>query len=437
MGLFSVSALVLLAFIYWATGAYISRQTDATIEEQITGLAERYELSELQGLIRAIEQRLRQNPTGSSLYFLAGSDSRRIVGNLDRWPSQAPSADGWIEFTLRGDASDGEFNARARVFRLRGNFRLLVGRDLQELKAFQRLVAQTLGWGVAVTLLLALLGGFMMSRSTVRRIEAINDTSREIISGDLGRRIPTQGSGDDFDQLAENLNGMLEQIETLMDGVRSVSDSIAHDLKTPLTRLRNRLERASRVLPENDDIQSALEEADQLLTSFKAALRIARIESGTGTEHFAELRLDELINDVCDLYEPLASDKQQSLKINLVPVGIVGDRDLLFQAFANLLDNAVKYTPETGQIHVEMFRHERWVDVCFEDTGPGIAPKDREKVLERFSRLEESRHLPGNGLGLSLVHAVAALHRAKLQLKGDTGGLHACLKFSTPANHTT
>ncbi len=432
MLLFSASVLLLLGFIYWSTAGYMARQTDATIEAEITGLAERYRLSSLDGLVQSINERLKRNPQGSFVYLLTDSTFRPIVGNLNRWPHIPAGEDGWLSFRLEQASLGAEevHRARARTFVLRGGFRLLVGRDMHELTETRALIVRTLGWGFGITLLLGVVGGVMMSRSTARRIEAINQTSREIIQGDLSRRIPTEGSGDDFDQLTDNLNSMLDQIQTLMDGVRHVSDNIAHDLKTPLTRLRNRLETINvQSSPNRADIEEAIAEADSLLSTFNALLRIARIEAGQRTTGFELLSLSHLVRDVVELYEPLTQEKQQIFSASIEEeLNISGDRDLVFQAVANIVDNAIKYTPDGGRIEVALSRDENKARVSVRDNGTGIPESERERVFERFVRLESSRNAPGNGLGLSLVAAVVRIHKAEVSLGGESG-LEVTLSF--------
>ncbi len=432
MLLFSASVLLLLGFIYWSTAGYMARQTDATIEAEISALAERYRLTSLDGLVRSINERLKRNPQGSFVYLLTDSSFRPIVGNLDRWPHIPAGEGGWLSFKLEQASLGGEevHRARARTFVLRGGFRLLVGRDMHELTETRALIVRTLGWGFGITVLLGVAGGVMMSRSTVRRIEAINQTSREIIQGDLSRRIPTEGSGDDFDQLTDNLNSMLDQIQTLMDGVRHVSDNIAHDLKTPLTRLRNRLEAINvQSNPDRADIEDAIAEADSLLSTFNALLRIARIEAGQRSSGFESLGLSQLMRDVVELYEPLAQERQQIFSASIEEdLKISGDRDLVFQAVANVLDNAIKYTPDGGRVEIALSREDSRARVQVRDSGPGIPQTERERVFQRFVRLESSRNAPGNGLGLSLVAAVMRIHKAEVSLGGDSG-LEVTLDF--------
>jgi signal transduction histidine kinase len=434
--LFGVSVLILLGFIYWSTARYMVHQTDATIEAEIAGLAERYRIGGLAGLTSLITQRLSRKPGGLSVYLLTDNDYRPLIGNLDRWPKIPVGPDGWLEFRLEQLGRDDDVHlARARRFTLQGGFHLLVGRDVYELDKLQRLLVQALTWGLVITLALGLAGGSMMSRSIVRRIETINKTCHEIISGDLSRRIPTQNTGDDFDQLIHNLNTMLDQIASLLESVHRVSDNIAHDLRTPLTRLRNRLEITKLQLSETGQSTQSLDhavlEADELLATFNALLRIARIESKRRREGFTDVNLDLLVQDVVELYEPLAEEKQQNLALQVSPVSALqGDRNLLFQAIANLLDNAIKYTPSKGTIRIRVLEDDQCVCIVIEDSGPGIPAAAREKVFQRFFRLDASRATPGSGLGLSLVAAVAKLHSMAISLQDNNPGLRIKLEFS-------
>jgi len=330
---------------------------------------------------------------------------------------------------------------------LQGGYHLLVGRDIHELEAMQALIRRTLVWGLAIMAILALVGGGLMSRSMSRRIGSINATIDEIMAGDLSRRMPAGASGDDFDQLIENLNRMLERIENLMEGVRQVSDNIAHDLRTPLARLRNRLEVLKELQPgaaggggaaggssatgggsatneRQQVVVEALEEADIMLSAFNALLRIARIESGARRAEFADIDLTAVARDVVELYEPLVEEKQQAIEVNLEGgVAIRGDRDLLFQALANLLDNAIKYTPEGGRIWVHLGNAPHEAQITIADGGPGIPADSRAKVFQRFYRLDDSRGSAGSGLGLSLVQAVVQLHGGNIVLEDNGPGL--------------
>jgi signal transduction histidine kinase len=436
MALFGASVAVLLIFIYWSTAGYMAVQTDDTIEAEVTGLAERYGISGLDGLIRSIDERLSRKPNGDAVYLLTDDQFKPLIGNLDRWPQIAVDGGGWLNFSLEQSTDDGNVThrARARPFTLRGGYRLLVGRDMHAMDATRSLIVRAIAWGLAITVMMALAGGYMLSRSTMRRLEAINETSRRIMHGDLSRRIPTRSTDDDFDQLADNLNGMLDTIERLMEDVRRVTDNVAHDLRTPLTRLRNRLEelKGDGSL-DKTVVEAALADADGLLATFNALLRIASIESGRRRAAFEDIALDDLLRDVTELYEPLAEDKNQSLDVAVSSdVQIRGDRDLLFQAFANLLDNAIKYTPQGGGIRVSLENSASGPRIRIIDSGPGIPEDSRDQVFKRFFRLEESRHTPGNGLGLSLVEAVARLHKASIRLDGELG-LDVSLDFPKAA----
>lgn len=432
------SVVVLLGFIYWATAGYMDRQIDSTIEAEIRGLAEQYQSRGLAGLRNIIDERVSRDPNGAAVYLLADAAFAPIVGNLSGWPRAPTFNDGWTRFRLRDWGSDRseEHEARARTFLLHGELHLLVGRDVRELEATRRLILDALTWGLAITAALALGVGLLVSSRVMGRIEAINQTSREIMDGDLSRRIPMTGSGDDFDRLAANLNRMLERIEELMAAVHQVSDNIAHDLRTPLTRLRTRLEQARNGDPKqsseeiSQEIDQAIGDAEELLSTFNALLRIARIESGSSRTAFAELDLANLVRDVAELYEPVAAEKNQELSLEAQgPVPIQGDRDLLFQALANLVDNAIKHTPPGSRIRLSATRDDGGTRVAVADTGPGIPVDLHEKVFQRFYRTDTSRSTPGTGLGLSLVRAVADLHHARVELRDNTPGLGVSIDF--------
>ena len=428
MVVFATSVFLLLAFIYWRTAGFMTAQTDETIEAEIAGLAEQYRGSGINGLISIIRERVARDPNAKSIYLLTTDDFVKLAGNIENWPQGSRSDSGWINFTLNPSVgwNGPERLARARIFEVQGGLRLLVGRDVDELTNLKRVIETAINWGMGITLALALLGGFLMSRSTTRRIEVINNTSRRIMNGHLSLRIPTRGTDDDFDQLAENLNQMLDRIVYLMEGIRHVSDSIAHDLRTPLTRLRNQLENTLMSV-DNDEAREqagkAVAEADQLLATFNALLRIARLETRGNTADMQQVPLGELVSDACELYEALAEDKEQQFQQSLDDhVVIEGDRDLLFQMVSNLIDNAIKYTPEQGEIRVNVRKDGN--DAIFEvgDSGIGIPDDEKDQVFQRFYRVGKSRSLPGNGLGLSLVSAVAEIHQGVISLSDHHPG---------------
>jgi len=433
MLLFGISVMILMAFIYWSTAAYMTKQMDYHIEADIKALVEHYELRGLGGLTNLLRKRLSSKPVGTSLYLLTTDQFIPLLGNLDQWPLEKKDENGWINFRLE-NINEGNVihHARARSFYLPGNLFLLVGKDIHDLQETKQLIIHTLIWGLVITIILAAAGGIMMSKSMLRRIESINSTSVEIMSGDLAKRIPTRNSSDDFDTLAANLNAMLDRIQELMEGVRRVSDNIAHDLRTPLSRLKSHLDHLNnkKIEPEAKQVlEKAIVEADGLLNTFNALLHIARIENSDLQENFDVLSLNEVLMDVVELYEPLSEEKQQSLRLNIdTPVEIWGYRDLLVQAFANLLDNAIKYTPEQGCLSLELELVNERVILAFADSGIGIPKEARKKVFQRFFRLEECRNTSGNGLGLSLVYAVAKIHKFDIKLLDNHPGLRVeCL----------
>jgi signal transduction histidine kinase len=435
LALFGVSALTLLGFLYYRTAVVIDEQTEDTISAEITALTEQYYAFGLIALKKAIDRRSEIYPNRASIYLLTDPFGARIAGNLEGPPLEKLVPDSWLDIAVQ--VPDAEVvkthDALVRVIPLQGGFQLLVGRDVQDLRKVQSLLQKAIGWGVGLTLLLGLAGGFIMSRGMLRRIDNINRTTRRIMAGDLSQRISLKGSRDEFDQLAANLNDMLDQIERLLQGMREVTDNIAHDLRTPLSRLRSRIEVALLADPDRAEARSLLEEtladADGMIQSFNALLSIARAEAGSERAAFEPVDLSELGRDLADLYRPLAEEKGLTFVSNCAP-GLTqdGNRHLLAQALANLLDNAIKYTPSGGRVTLT---GRPGPVITITDTGPGIPAADRDRVLERFVRLGEDRSTPGNGLGLSLAQAVAKLHGARLKLEDNQPGLRISLEIPT------
>jgi len=439
MALFATSVLILFGFIYWATAGYLERQTKAVIETDAAGLADRFRLNGGEALNQLIAQRVSQTRGQEKVYLLADRAGKVLAGNLPTPPAVDPVSGQWLtvevdDYDAEEDGEEEKHFALAYTIWLSDTLYLLVGRDVHELEEKQEIILQALGWAFALTIVLGLVGGFVISAGMLRRIETINETSRRIMTGDLSRRIPLGGSGDEFDQLAQNLNDMLDQIQTLMDGIRQVSDNIAHDLRGSLTRLRSHLDLWQSQSAGNDIhkpiVDKIVREADNLLATFNALLRIARIEAGNRRAGFAAVELKTVLLDVVELYEPLIAGKGQNLEVDLPEdLTILGDRDLLFQAFANLLDNAAKYTPDNGKIRVALDRGSDGVRVLIADSGKGIPAPARDKVFQRFFRLEESPDTPGNGLGLSLVAAVVKLHDGEIRLADNHPGLRVEMTF--------
>lgn len=438
LALFGLSVVALFAFVYWNTAVFIAEQTDQTIEAEITGLAEQYRDGGLIGLLDVVRER--GQGQSQSLYLITDPGRRWLAGNLDAWPRAETGPGGWLDFTVRRNAGrrPETHHMRARHLVLRGGFQLLVGRDVQERHDLAQRLRETLIWVVALTVALGLLGGVAMSRNMLRKIDAINRASRDIMAGDLSRRVAVSGSNDELDRLAQNLNAMLGEIERLMTGMRQVTDNIAHDLRSPLNRLRGRLEVTLMAPPEAAAYRAAMEEtiaeAEGLLNTFNALLGIAEAESGAHRGALTGLDAGRLASDVAELYMPLAEEKGITLTCAAAPgLTVTGDRHLLSQALANLADNAVKYTAPGGTVTVTARRADDSggaVELAVTDSGPGIPAADRQRVLERFVRLEASRNSPGSGLGLSLVAAVARLHGAELVLGDNSPGLRVSLRFA-------
>jgi hypothetical protein len=436
--LFALSVSALLGFTYWNTRRTLDAQTDQIIEAEITGLAEQYQQLGMRGLAEAVMSRSQHG--GQGLYILSDPDRRRIAGNLDSWPAIKRDASGFVEFDYERpvDGKPQTRRARGRVFLLAGGaFELLVAQDVHERYLTERLFTTTLPWTVGLILLLGLAGGALMSRNMLARLDSINRTSGEIFAGDLSRRVPVSGAQDEFDSLAENLNRMLDRIERLMKGLREVTDSVAHDLRTPLNRLRNRLEESLNHLQatggDGSEIESAIAETDSLIATFNALLLIAEADAGVARGTMSPVDLVSIAADVADLYAPLAEEKNVTFK--LLPAGVTmieGNRSLIAQALANLVDNAIKYTPPGGTVTVAPSVSYAGVELSVADTGPGIPAEQRPRVVERFVRLEASRNSPGTGLGLSLVAAVAHFHNARLLLDDNKPGLRVTIRFPRP-----
>ena len=441
LALFSAAAIVAIFYIYWNTTVLLSRQLNQTIDAELKGLAEQYRAGGLDQLVRTVAERT-QTP-GNSLYLVADGEGRRLAGNLsavspDLWNSLGP-----VEFVYRRPATGGVERrlAFANVFRLPSGYRLIVGRDIEDRRELARMVRSAMLWGLGVMALFGIGGGYWVSRKLLARIDALSDTTRTIMEGDLTGRLPVNGSGDELDRLSESLNLMLARIEQLMAGLREVSDNIAHDLKTPLNRLRNRVEGALRE-PYGEPVyrealERTIEEADGLIKTFNALLSIARIEAGAGGENRETLDVSTLLRDVAELYEPVAEERGLVLKAEAdAPIMVRADRQLLGQAIANLIDNAIKYgTAEVAgngagaepEVEVRVEAKGPVAEIVVTDRGPGVPAADRERVLGRFVRLEASRSEPGSGLGLSLVAAVARLHGGSLRLEDNEPGLRVIL----------
>ncbi|MED5534576.1 MAG: HAMP domain-containing sensor histidine kinase [Pseudomonadota bacterium] len=439
MALFSISFLILGWFVYWQTLSFMEQELRSAIELELSQSQEYYSVAGTDEFIMEIAEETARDPTG--IYIFLDESCQPLAGGYERLDSnesvqelcrQAPETDGWLEFELsiprgfRAEIPEWDDNVYARLVPFSDKHQLIYGRMGGNIDSARQVMESVLRWGIGVMVGLAILGSFLMAGSVANRLEQINRISQDIRHGDLSRRMPQSRSKDEFDRLAGNLNDMLDQIQMLMEGVRSVSDAIAHDLRTPLTRLRSRLEQLREVGGSNiaPGIDESIEEADRMLGTFSALLRIAQIEAGGRRVDFHAVDLGELARDLADLYEPLAAEKKITLGLDVDDLmKIWGDRDLLFQAISNLIDNAIKYTPEDGSIQVVLKEGPAGQKIVIADSGPGIPEQERDRVFQRFYRLESHRGAEGNGLGLSLVAAVAQLHQTEILLEDNNPGL--------------
>jgi signal transduction histidine kinase len=432
---FAVSVFGVLFFVYWSSADFVERQTQATLDAEIAGLAEQYAQRGLSGLVQIVAARSAGDRGDGMLYLVTSADGHPLAGNITGWPEGAPVAPGAVAFNVAVKVK-GETQmqpAQGALIVIPDSYRLLVARDISDAALFRERIKLTLVWSGLFALVLGLIGGAVMSRNLLRRVEQVNRTAERVMGGNLSDRVPLKGTSDEFDQLAANLNNMLEQIERLMAGMREVSDNIAHDLRTPLARLRARLELSLIDGPEDgaqaEAVRAAIDEADRLLATFNALLNIAEAESGARRNEAEPLDLAQTARAAAELYEPVAEEKGYALKLDVEPgIMIRGDRHLLSQAVANLLDNALKYGG--GEVRLSAHQEDGRAALEVSDRGPGIPEDEREAVFDRFVRLEPSRSTPGNGLGLSLVRAVARLHNGTVALGDNQPGLRVRLEFA-------
>jgi signal transduction histidine kinase len=442
--IFVLFAGFVIGWLGFATQRLFTDQLTETITAEVRGLAEQYSIGGIRRLVEVVEER--GNRPGASLYLVTSFTGDSLAGNIGELPAGTLNRPGWIETDYRraGESStDRPHRAIVQIYGLPGNFRLLVGRDLEERDRMREIFGRGFRLALMVALILGLIGAYFVTRRVLKRVDAMTDMSRRIMEGDLTGRLPTAGSRDELDRLAGSVNDMLARIEALMAGMKEVSDNIAHDLKTPLTRLRNKAEDALRVASGEEAYRAALtgiiEESDGLIRTFNALLMIARAEAGNQREGMAPLDLGEIARGVAELYEPVVEEAGIALDVVAAPVRVTGNRELLGQVMANLLDNALKYgAPEGGERRVSVTVAADGGDavITVADRGPGIADGDRGRVLDRFVRLETSRSRPGSGLGLSLAAAVARLHGGGLSLDDNRPGLKVALRLPRLADDT-
>lgn len=426
---------VLLTVIAWAAGRYFESHVDEFVTSEVAMLHADYEVDGLEGLLGLLHERMSSDTSQRWTYLLVDEDGVKQLGNADEWPAALPGPDGFLTLPARNE--DKPSRVRARAVELPGAGRLLVGLDDYELFELREALARAMFLGLGLMLLLATGGGVLVARASLAQIESINRVTQDINTGNFARRVPLDHSGDEFDRLGSHINAMLDRIQELLGAVRGVTDNIAHDLRAPLTRHRQRLERARHALPTGNDIQELIErsinEVDSVLSTFAALLRITQVESGALRQHFTPVDLSAIVRDAEQVYEPLAAARQQTLTVHAEALTVSGNRDLLFQSLANLLDNAIKYAPEGGRLRVDLRHENSSIVLAVADDGPGIPADQRDRVFQRLHRLDQSRSTPGEGLGLSLVRAVARLHGGSCDVEDNHPGARLVLRLPLTA----
>jgi signal transduction histidine kinase len=429
-GLFGASVLILFGVIYWATDIYMTRSLDAAVDSDFIELGNILDANGRAALAQQIADRLRQMPRGPMHYLLQDHNGQVIAGDL----SASDRSSGRFDFVtnIRPRRAPA---VRARGAALSSGDYLMVGIDAHPREEMHELILRAFGWGSGITLVLAFGGGALLSGRPLRRVETISRAARDIMAGDFSRRIPVRDADDEFDHLVASLNAMLDRIQSSVERVRQVSNEIAHDLRTPLTRLRQRLEQVQRGARSPAEWQEAgarcIAEMDAILETFGALLRIAQIESGAATHHFGEVDLSDVLRTMAEVYAPMADEKEQSFTAQ-IPCGLTvwGDRELICQMLANVIENAMKHSPPGAKIgFMTTAACPTEIEVTVTDSGPGIPAGERGNIFSRFYRLESSRSTPGSGLGLSLVEAIAKLHRVRVDLADNDPGLRLTLCF--------
>jgi signal transduction histidine kinase len=448
MGAFLAAAVLIFIYVAWQANVLLASKAVEALDAETASLRLQFALGGTDRLAEVIGKRASE--PGAGLYLLLDAEGKRLAGNLARRPDALDSQGKMFSYAGAGGGGN-ERLAIGRALPVPDGLTLVVARDIEDQHRFAASISRLALWSLGLLSALGLGAGILISRSLVTRIDAVTETSRQIMAGDLSRRIPLSGSGDEIDRLADGLNAMLVRIEELMEALREVSDNIAHDLKTPLNRLRNRAEAALRstegAAAYREGLAKTIEEADELIKTFNALLLIARLEAGAAAESMAPVDFAAVVGDIAELYEPAAEEAGLRLAVAAEPgLRAVANRELVSQAVANLVDNAIKYSAAAGmpagagaapapsaasppRIDIAVARAGDSVEIAVADEGPGIAAEDRKRALERFVRLEKSRSRPGAGLGLSLVAAVARMHGGSVRLEDNAPGLRVVLSI--------
>jgi signal transduction histidine kinase len=438
--IFGLSSLALLTFLHWRLTDYMVDQIRIAVDGELSFLAKEGAVKGVQDLAALVDARANAADSASSYYLLQGRNGERLAGNIAPLPpvqGEFRRSIGRATPTHREQSLD--LPALFHGLTLKDGSYLAIGRDLDDVEDLGQMLNRAISVALALSAILAAVGGVILGFGFLRRIEAINETTARIIEGNLSQRVPLVGADDELDRLAGNLNRMLDRIQTLMETTRQVSNDVAHDLRTPLARLRQRLERVQARARSMDDYETEVGEAileiDGILATFSALLRIAQVEAGSRASGFTQVDLSKVFDTITEAYAPVAEDAGLRLRADVAPgVDVRGDRELLTQMLANLVENAIKHA-RSGDIDVSLVRGPRGPVGEVRDRGPGIPPAERDKVFRRFYRLERNRTSAGNGLGLSLVAAVADLHGVKLTLADNAPGLVVRMEFSPAPAH--
>jgi len=437
VAMFSGSLIVFVALI---GPRFMVDNLDETVLDELRLMVDQYHSAGQLGIEKLIQQRVNANADDHRVYLLADSNGRKLIGNLDAWPSVSKDSAGWMVLPSLNPST--QTRVRAHSQQLDNGTWLLVGFDEHRIDYMRRSINEAAAFGLVATLVFASIAGYLTSRVPLRHVETINRTAERIIEGDLSQRVPRSGGLDELDRLGQTLNQMLDRIGELVQAVGSATDNIAHALRTPLARLKTRIDAAKAGHGPNEPQLELLDElsseVDGVLSIFASLLRLATIESGVLRNGFKPVAIAPLVNDAIQIYEYVAGDRGIVISAGAVTeTRVDGDRDLLLQAVCNLLDNAVKYSPESGTVRVIVSEQDGVARISISDQGPGIPESEREHVFDRLVRLDVSRSTPGSGLGLSLVRAIARLHRGDCRIDSvRSGGTCATLELPLPDRTT-
>ncbi len=441
VGLFSLSVVILFAFIYSFAMSYVQTQVSDAVRMQYGYLINEYHQNGSSGVESRIKELVAADDDGTEIYLLINNKNEKLAGNLNEWPSNAVQEStfekngNWISFYIEGTRyNQKNVKVKAIIIPLSKWRNILVGKTLQNTEKIEQIIVQTFWASLIVTLLMALIGSIVITRSVMNRINVINRSAYNIMHGELSTRIPFTKGGDEFDDLSSNLNNMLDKIEMLLKSLGQFANNIAHDLRSPLNRIINRLDAGLRRIDDDNPARKLLEkniqDMQEIIGTFNSILKISELEANTEFRDFNPCNIQKIIENMVEFYEPYAAEKNIILTNHIdTEIILEGEKNLLTQAFANIIDNAIKFTAKGGKVDIYCEQNADYTDIIIADNGVGIPSDYKDKVFEKFFRLEQSRHTKGNGLGLSLVEAITRIHNAEVILSDNYPGLRVCLRF--------